>query len=62
VSKANKVVELPAHFIVWLASEEAKFLKGKFVWANWDAEELLVRADEIQTSMLLEVTLNGVDM
>ncbi|KAH7251367.1 hypothetical protein BKA59DRAFT_491874 [Fusarium tricinctum] len=55
-------VELPAHFIVWLASEEAKFLKGKFVWANWDAEELLVRADEIQTSMLLEVTLNGVDM
>jgi NAD(P)-dependent dehydrogenase (short-subunit alcohol dehydrogenase family) len=62
VSKANKVVELPAHFIVWLASEEAKFLKGKFVWANWDAEELLARADEIQTSMLLEVTLNGVDM
>lgn len=48
--------------MVWLASEEAKFLKGKFVWVNWDAEELSARADEIQNSMLLEVTLNGVDM
>ncbi|KAM0478733.1 hypothetical protein ACHAP7_005880 [Fusarium lateritium] len=59
---ANRLVELPAHFMVWLASEEAKFLKGKFVWANWDAEELLARADETQSSMLLEVTLNGVNM
>jgi hypothetical protein len=48
--------------MVWLASEEATFLRGKFVWANWDAEELLARADEIKSSMLLEVTLNGVDM
>jgi hypothetical protein len=55
-------VELPAHFLVWLASDEAKFLKGKFVWANWDAQELMARADEIQQSMLLKVSLNGVDM
>ncbi|KAK5097404.1 hypothetical protein LTR70_007605 [Exophiala xenobiotica] len=27
---------LPGHFQVWLASPEAEFLKGKFVWANWD--------------------------
>lgn len=56
------VVQLPAHFLVWLASEEAKFLKGKFVWANWDAQELMARAEEIQGSRLLTVTLNGVDM
>nr|AMD38936.1 reductase [Fusarium sp. NRRL 25184] len=55
-------VELPAHSMVWLASEEAQFLKGKFVWANWDAQELLVRAKEIESTMLLRVTLNGVDM
>ncbi|CRG85376.1 hypothetical protein PISL3812_02458 [Talaromyces islandicus] len=55
-------VELPAHFLVWLASEEATFLKGKFVWANWDAQELIARADEIQGSMLLRVSLNGVDI
>ncbi|KAF9767503.1 hypothetical protein IL306_015324 [Fusarium sp. DS 682] len=55
-------VELPAHFMVWLASEEAKFLRGKFVWANWDAQELLTRAEEIKSSMLLRVTLNGVEI
>jgi hypothetical protein len=47
---------------VWLASDEATFLKGKFVWANWDVQELMARADEIQQSMLLRVSLNGVDM
>nr|AMD38941.1 reductase [Fusarium bulbicola] len=55
-------VELPAHFMVWLASREAEFLKGKFVWANWDAQELLSRAKEIESTMLLRVTLYGVIM
>ncbi|PNP51266.1 hypothetical protein FNYG_15912 [Fusarium nygamai] len=55
-------VELPAHFMVWLMSEEAGFLKGKFVWANWDVQELQARAKEIESTMLLRVTLNGVDM
>ncbi|KAF5559917.1 reductase [Fusarium napiforme] len=53
-------VELPAHFMVWLASEEAAFLKGKFVWTNWDAQELLSRAKEIESTMVLRVILNGV--
>jgi hypothetical protein len=55
-------VELPAHFLVWLASEEAAFLRGKFVWANWDAKELMDQADEIRSSMLLRVSLNGMAM
>ncbi|KAG7409032.1 Short chain dehydrogenase citE [Fusarium oxysporum f. sp. rapae] len=55
-------VELPAHFMVWLASNEAEFLKGKFVWANWDAQELLARAEVIKSTMLLRVTLNGIEM
>ncbi|KAF7563688.1 hypothetical protein G7046_g485 [Stylonectria norvegica] len=55
-------VELPAHFLVWIASEEAVFLRSKFVWANWDVEELKARAEEIRTSSLLRVALNGVDM
>ncbi|KAH6999370.1 hypothetical protein EDB80DRAFT_687486 [Ilyonectria destructans] len=54
--------ELPAAFVVWLASPEAKFLKGKFVWVNWDAEELISRAKEIENSMLLKVHLDGVPM
>ncbi|KAF9776776.1 hypothetical protein IL306_004971 [Fusarium sp. DS 682] len=53
---------LPAQFYVWLASPEAEFLKGKFVWANWDVDELKARAEEIKNSLLLRVTLNGVPM
>lgn len=55
-------VELPAHFLTWIASNEAAFLRNKFVWANWDVEELKARAEEIQGSSLLRVSLNGVDM
>lgn len=55
-------VELPAHFLVWIASDEAAFLRNKFVWANWDVEELKARAEEIRKSFLMRVSLNGVEM
>ncbi|KAJ3524872.1 hypothetical protein NM208_g11878 [Fusarium decemcellulare] len=32
--------DLPGQFAVWAASEEAKFLHGRFVWAKWDVSEL----------------------
>ncbi|KAF4469140.1 hypothetical protein FALBO_3963 [Fusarium albosuccineum] len=54
--------ELAARFLVWLASPEAEFLSGKFVWVNWDVDELKSRADEIKNSLLLRVLLNGVTM
>ncbi|CAG9945425.1 unnamed protein product [Clonostachys rosea f. rosea IK726] len=54
--------KLPSQLLVWLASPEASFLKGKFVWANWDVDELKARADEIKNSLLLRVSLNGVVM
>ncbi|RFU80063.1 short-chain dehydrogenase [Trichoderma arundinaceum] len=55
-------VALPGCFHVWLASPEAEFLKGRFVWANWDVDELKAHAKEIEESMLLKVGLNGVPM
>lgn len=56
-------VELPGHFLVWLASPEARFLKSKFVWTNWDVRELIDRAEEIKgDDHLLRVNLNGVPM
>ncbi|KAF2786538.1 NAD(P)-binding protein [Melanomma pulvis-pyrius CBS 109.77] len=55
-------VALPAHFNVWIASPEAEFLKGKFVWANWDVDELKALAEEVRESMLLRIYLNGVPM
>lgn len=32
---------LPGGFAVWLASPAAAFLKGRFVFSNWDVEELI---------------------
>lgn len=45
-------VELPAAYCVWLASPEATFLKNKFVWSNWDVEELKQRKSEIEGGLL----------
>ena len=56
------VVELSGHFTAWLASDEAAFLKGRYIWVNWDAQELLSRKKEIEDSMLLRVLLEGVPM
>lgn len=53
---------LPGHFLVWLASSEAEFLKSKYVWVNWDVDELVSGAEEIKTSKLLTVLLEGVPM
>ncbi|KAF2000227.1 NAD(P)-binding protein, partial [Amniculicola lignicola CBS 123094] len=33
--------EVPGRFALWLASEEAVFLKGRFLMAKWDVEELV---------------------
>ncbi|KAH7014436.1 uncharacterized protein B0I36DRAFT_389332 [Microdochium trichocladiopsis] len=32
--------DLPGHFAVWAASPEAEFLHGRYVWVNWDVEDL----------------------
>ncbi|KAK1754528.1 hypothetical protein QBC47DRAFT_402943 [Echria macrotheca] len=31
---------LPGDFVVWAVSPEARFLNGRFVWANWDVDEM----------------------
>ena len=51
--------ELPGHFAVWLCSDEAKFLRGKFLWTNWDAEEIIERRPEIEGTLLLTATCMG---
>ncbi|KAI4221435.1 MAG: hypothetical protein LQ349_007610 [Xanthoria aureola] len=52
-------VSLPGGFAVWLASGEADFLAGRFVYANWDVEELKARAGEIVNSDLLKIGMIG---
>ena len=57
--KSFTSVSLPAHFLVWLVSKEARFLKGKYVCANWDVEELKAKREVIETSRILEVQIYG---
>jgi NAD(P)-dependent dehydrogenase (short-subunit alcohol dehydrogenase family) len=52
-------VSLPASFFVWLASPEAKFLRGKYLWANWDVDELKARREEIEGTTLLSIGMQG---
>jgi NAD(P)-dependent dehydrogenase (short-subunit alcohol dehydrogenase family) len=50
---------LSAGFMVWLASPEARFLNGKYLWVNWDVNELKARAKEIEGSSLLNLGVIG---
>ncbi|KAJ5387148.1 hypothetical protein N7509_009689 [Penicillium cosmopolitanum] len=52
-------VELAGDFAVWLASKEASFLNGRYVWANWDVDELKEKAGEIQSGQLLTANIQG---
>jgi hypothetical protein len=42
-----------------LASPEAQFLKGKYLWANWDVDELKAKAKEIEAGPQLTIGLVG---
>lgn len=53
------LVSLPASFGVWLASPEAKFLKSKFLWSNWDVDELKARSKEIEAGQQFNIGLVG---
>ncbi|KAF3765748.1 NAD(P)-binding protein [Cryphonectria parasitica EP155] len=53
-------IDLPGHFCLWVASPEASFLRGKFVWVNWDVDELKARKEEILSTDLLDTKLGGV--
>ncbi|MCJ1401958.1 hypothetical protein MMC11_005175 [Xylographa trunciseda] len=52
-------VELSGQFAVWLASGQAAFLKGRFVWSSWDVEELMERREEIVEGDLLKIGILG---
>ena len=55
-------VELPAHFIVWVTTQPAEFLRGRFLWANWDVEELMGMRERFEKEPgFLRIGLNGVE-
>ncbi|KAJ4366477.1 hypothetical protein N0V83_008113 [Neocucurbitaria cava] len=50
---------LPASFYVWLASPEGRFLDGKYLWANWDVDELKAQTKKIESTQFLSIGLDG---
>jgi hypothetical protein len=44
---------------VWLATEEAKFLNGRYVNASWDVDDLVAKKDEIIEKNELKFVLQG---
>lgn len=55
------LVSLPANFLVWAATKRAAFLHGRFVWTNWDVEELAALNPKLEEDKgFLKVGLQGV--
>ncbi|TVY31512.1 Short chain dehydrogenase [Lachnellula subtilissima] len=52
-------VQLAGNFAIWTASPEAAFVNGKFLWCNWDVDELKESKEEIQGSSILTTNLEG---
>lgn len=50
---------LVGDFGVWACSEEAEFLKGRYVLSMFDVEELMERKEEIMAKNLLTYTIAG---
>jgi NADP-dependent 3-hydroxy acid dehydrogenase YdfG len=51
--------KMAGQFYAWAATEEAAFLTGRFLWAEWDIEELKAKKDEILENDLLLTTIDG---
>ena len=59
---ADDTPELPAAAAVYLSSPDGEFLRGRFLWSNWDVTELKAMQAEIEkTVMWGQVGLVGWD-
>ncbi|GKT66504.1 short chain dehydrogenase reductase [Colletotrichum tofieldiae] len=45
--------------VVWLISDQAKFLSGRAISANWDVEDLADKREEIMKEDLLTIAMRG---
>ncbi|KXJ87194.1 short-chain dehydrogenase/reductase [Microdochium bolleyi] len=53
---------LPGDYSVWASTPAASFLHGRFLWANWDVQELIQRKAEIEADEgLLKIGVQGVE-
>ena len=57
----SDTAELPGSYCVWLSTPDADFLKGRFVYVNWDVNELKAKKEKIVREHLLTLTVRGMD-
>jgi NAD(P)-dependent dehydrogenase (short-subunit alcohol dehydrogenase family) len=51
--------ELAGGAAVWLSTDKAAFMNGRFLDVNWDVEELEARKEEIVTADKLKLMMRG---
>ena len=56
---AKDTPELLGGLGVWLATEKAAFLSGKYIESNWSGDELMERKDEIVNEGKLSICIKG---
>ena len=56
---AKDTPELAGAVIVWLASEEGKFMNGRYMSTNWDVVEMVERKGDIVGKDELKIKLGG---
>lgn len=56
---AKDTPELVGGIGVWLSTEQASFLNGKYIESNWSVEDLIERKEEIISQGKLSVVLKG---
>jgi NAD(P)-dependent dehydrogenase (short-subunit alcohol dehydrogenase family) len=56
---AKDTPALPGGLGVWLATEQAAFLNGKYIESNWSVEDLVAKKEEIVSKGLLSIALKG---
>jgi NAD(P)-dependent dehydrogenase (short-subunit alcohol dehydrogenase family) len=56
---AKDTPELVGGIAVWLSTEKAAFLSGRYVESNWSVDDLAARKDEIVSQGKLSIVLKG---
>ena len=56
---AKDTFELAGGVAVWLATEQAAFLNGRYISSNWSVDELVARKEEIVSQEKLLVGIKG---
>ena len=59
VRMSKDTFELAGGTAVWLATEEARFMSGRYMSVNWSVDELVQRQKEIIEGDLLTMELKG---